>query len=300
MIEAPGIYSISAEEYHSDPAPKPSLSSSGIKRLLSGSPAEFAAHHPALTRWPELLLEPATRSQELGAIAHAVVLGEGARYVVGDPSEHMTERGKPSETWGSKAASAWKAEQEAAGRIVINQKNSARAETAAQAMKDLIAAEYGDWPLGESEQTIIWQAESSHGFIWCRAMLDHLSKRHFLILDPKFTDLGIDDRSLQKKAASEMWHIQQAWYIEAVESLAADLYGRLTFRFPIAQLYPPYQARFVDLPESWIHVARARIDRAADLFALCLKNGEWPGHEKTCSPQPPDWLTREFEEEELQ
>lgn len=294
----PGVHDIPPDVYHSDPCEEPSLSSSGIKRLLSGSPAEFAAFHPRLTRWPHLLLDH-TDAQDIGNIAHCIVLGKGSRYIVGDPSEHVTEQGKPAQTWAAKTAAKWKADREADGMIVINRERSARAETAAQAMKDFIAAEYGDWPLGDSERTLIWQTETSHGPIWCRAMLDHLSLRHMLILDPKFTDLPIDDRSIQRKAASEQWHVQQEWYTEGVEALAPELRGKLLFRFVAAQLNPPYQVRFVDLPESWMHVARGRIDRAADQFALCLKNGAWPALAKTCSPQPPDWMIRENESEEV-
>jgi len=297
-ISTAGIFDITPDEYHSDPVVEPSLSSSGIKRLLSSSPASFASFHPKLTRWPDRLRET-TDAQDIGAIAHCVVLGKGTRYVIGDPSDHLTEKGQKAQTWAAKSAAQWKADREADGLVVINRERSARAETAAQTMKDLIAREYGDWPLGDSEQSVIWQGESRHGLIWCRAMLDHLSKRHMLILDPKFTDLAIDDRSIQRKAASEQWHIQQAWYTEGVEALAPETKGRWTFRFVICELNPPYQVRFVDLPESWIHVARSRIDRAADTFALCLKNNEWPPLPYHCSPQPPDWLLRDFEEEEL-
>jgi len=298
-VPGPGVYDLTPEQYHADCCPEPSLSSSGIKRLLSGSPASFASWHPRLTRWPDRLRDT-TDAQDIGAIAHCIVLGKGTRYIVGDPSEHLTEKGVPSQTWGSKAAAQWKAAREADGLIVITRERSARAETAAQVMKDLIVAEYGDFPLGESEQAVIWRGETSaHGSIWCRALVDHISRKHLLILDPKFTDLAIDDRSIQRKAASEQWHIQQAFYTEGVEALAPNTKGRWAFRFVVCELNPPFQARFVDLPESWIHVARMRIDRAADTFALCLKNNSWPALPKTCSPQPPDWLMREYEDEEL-
>jgi hypothetical protein len=298
-ISSPGIYDLTPEEYHADPCEQPSLSSSGIKRLLSSSPASFASWHPRLTRWPDRVRDT-TDAQDIGAIAHCVVLGKGTRYIVGDPSDHLTEKGQKAQTWAAKSAAQWKADREADGFTVITRERSARAETAAQAMKDLIAREYGDWPLGESEQTVIWRGETtSDGPIWCRAMLDHLSRKHLLILDPKFTDLPIDDRSIQRKAATEQWHIQQSFYTEGVETLAPNTRGRWSFRFVVAELNPPYQVRFVDLPESWIAVARGRIDRAAGTFAQCLKNNEWPPLAKTCAPQPPDWLMKEYESEEV-
>jgi len=298
-IMAAGIYDITPEEYHSDPAPEPSLSSSGIKRLLSGSPTEFAAHHPRLTSWHEQLAdERATEAMETGSIAHAIVLGKGARYVEAHPSDFTSPTTKkPYASW-SGDAKKWKDAEKAKGNIVLTRggERSAGVEAAASSMRDLLAEEYGDWPLGESEQVIIWQTETAHGPIWCRAMLDHLSRRHVLILDPKFTKREIDDRSLQNKAAAEKWHIQQQWYIEAVESLAPDLRGQLHFRFPVAQLVYPYQARFFDIDEQqpqWLEIAKADIDWATARYAYCLRSNSWAPIGRRCSMPPPDWLINE-------
>lgn len=305
MIVLPcGVHDIPAEQYFADPCEQPSLTSSGIKRLLNGSPAEFAARHPKLTSWPELA-EETTKAKDRGTIIHSLVLGKGTGFHACDPQDLFpkvaTKKGMAYTTW-SAGAKEWKEEQEATGIIVMSRKEGASVQAAAQAMIELIRDEYGDWPLGESEQTLIWQRDTSYGPIWCRAMVDHLALRHMLVLDPKTTGLGLSDRALSKIVASDMWHIQAAWYLEGVTSChrgGGDYAGRLTFRFPVVEVDPPFQARMVDLSNDWLTIAGQRIDRAAELFAKCLYANEWPAHAPVCSPEMPSWMVAEFEAEEM-
>jgi len=300
---------IDAARYHQDPTPEPSLTSSGIKRLFSGSPADFAARHPKLTKrlpdgklaWPELF--DSSDAQDLGTVVHALVLGTINQCLVADPEDApvTTDQGGAYKTWSGKAA-AWKKAQEATGAIVLNREKGEHVQSAAESMIRLLRDEYDDWPIGDSEVTLIWRRATSLGPILCRARVDHLALRHMVLLDPKSTGRGISDRMLQKMAADDGWGIQAAWYLEGVEQCHpdVDLAGRLRFRFPVVEMTPPYQARFVDLPEAWIHIARQRNDRAAELFAKCLAANEWPTYSPVYAPEPPAWMLAEFENEETQ
>jgi hypothetical protein len=296
-----GVHNIPAEFYHSDPTPEPSLSSGGIKTLLGGSsPAEFAANHPRLTQWPELL-DSRSKAKDLGSIIHSLVLGVGAGFHACDPQDcpARTKKGEPYKTW-SGDATAWKEAQEAEGIVIMSRKEGARVQSAAKSMIELLRNEYGDWPIGDSERTLIWQRQTSIGPIWCRAMLDHLALRHMVILDPKSTSLGISKRVLQKTIAREMWAIQAAWYLEAVENCFpdVDLAGRLRFRFPVVEVNPPYQSKFVGMSEARLSIARQRIDRAAETFAKCLAANDWPEDNEEFISEPETWEINEFEEEE--
>lgn len=294
---------IPAAEYHDDPVSELSLTSSGIKTLLSGSPAEYAAKNPRLSRWPEAL-KKSTTAQDMGTVVHSIVLGVGSVFCACDPQDcpARTKTGEPYKTWSGDAAK-WKEEQEALGTVIVSRKEGQKVLAAADSLTRLIARDYGDdWlSLGKSEQTLVWQRETSLGPIWCRARLDFLSLQLMTILDPKSTGLGIGDAALQRMAAKDGWHIQQAWYLEGVDALGDKNFhvDAVRFRFPVVESTPPYQARWVDLPESWIGIARQRIDRAAETFARCLRANEWPEHPPTCEPQMPDWMAREFEEEEM-
>lgn len=293
----PGIYRFPIDTYENDPCPRPSLRASGIKRLLNDSPAEFAANHPRLTQWPELLKRRTRRTDE-GSVAHALILGEGAEYVVKDPGDFLTKQHTPYKTW-SGAAAEWKEEQEANGLIVIDSETKACADLTSDAAMSLLGAEYGDWPIGDSEVTVIWERQGGdRASIWCRARLDHFSLQHATIIDVKTTELSLSDRSIQTQCANDLWHIQAAWQIEGIEAVYPNLRGHLRHRFLVVQARPPFDACFFDPPESWLSIAAQRNDRAAELFAKCLYSDSWPGRKKVCQIEPPDWVIRQFENEE--
>lgn len=293
-----GIHDVDPAWYYADPCPEPSLTSSGIKRLLSGSPAEFRAHHPRMTEWPELL-ERETDAQRLGQIVHSMVLGKGASFVAGNLDNFTTKKGTPAKTWNAGEARAWKEEQEAAGNLVLKIADYSRVRAAADSMIEMLREEFGEWPIGGSEQTVIWQRETEYGKIWCRGLLDHFSLRHVIILDPKSTDLPIDDRSIERTVANQKWHIQAAWYREGIAANYPALLGRVTFRFPVVEISPPFQSRFIDLPNVYQCIAEREIDRAANRFAKSLRSGNWPPLSRVCNPEPPPWMLAEYESIEV-
>lgn len=314
MTLASGIYDFSPEIYHSDPCDLPSLSSSGIKRLLSGSPAEFAVMHSERLaqmvfgetdgkRWHEEMKE-SSGAMDDGTIAHAKVLGTACEFWAMDPEDCplRTKKGDPYHTWSGDAAK-WKKQHEAEGVIFTSRTKLADIQEAVNSMDRLIRKTYGDWlSLGKAEQTFIWQRSTAHGPIWCRAMLDYHSLQQLLILDPKFTNLGLSDRAIQKKIADERLDIQQVFYTEAVETFAPKLKGRLTFRFPIAQLNPPFDSRWIDLDRDgpdWLPEARKDVAEAADKFAECLYSGVWPRYDESCSPRRPQWMVAQSENRDL-
>jgi hypothetical protein len=295
----PGIYTnITPEEYHADAqTPEPALSASGIKLLLSGSPAEFAAHSPRLTSWPELC-DSRTRSKDLGTIVHSLVLQKGAGFHACDPEDcpARTKKGEPYQSWRD-AAKEWKEEQEASGIIVMSRKDGANVQSAAEALGRMLQKRFGDWPIGDSEVAIYWERPTEFGPIWCRALLDHLSLQHLIILDPKSTEYRLADHIVRKKVADEQWAIQAAWYTEAVEAIHPEVAGRMSFRFPLVEFKPPFQRRMIAMSEARMSIARQRIDRAANLFAKCLRDGVWPEYEQDYEPEVLTWELQEWEAE---
>jgi hypothetical protein len=296
MILQTGLYSdISADDYHNDSlTPEPALSSSGIKQLLSGSPAEFRALNRRLTDWREWAKKKATRAQDQGTIAHSLILGTPCDMISMRPEEcpARTKKGEPYLTW-SGDAKAWKEEQEANGAIFVDHDQRAGIQAAVASMESLLRKEFGDWPVGDSEQTVIWQRNTAHGLIWCRARFDHLALRFMVALDPKFTDLSLSDYSLARKIAAERWDIQAAWYVSGLAALGDPqllaISAYLVFRFPVAELNPPYQARWVELPD-WQYTAEADIEWACQTFARCLRSGEWPDYGGVYRPPCPSYL----------
>lgn len=292
---------MSSEFYHRDevcPSAEPSLSASGIKRLLYESPASFAAYHPRLTQWPDLLDETSV-AMDKGSIVHRMILGEGCNFVVIDPTQFRNKDGTQAKSFKNADAARAKEKAEDDGGIVVSPKVGSQLLNASETVIRMLKDEYGEWPIGESERVFTWQRETSEGPIWCRAMMDHFALDRQLILDPKSTSKGLSDAAIQKTAAYDGWHIQAAWYLDAAEREYPDMVGRFRFRFPVFELEPPYDCCFFDMPESWLHIGRQENERACELFAHHLRAGMWPGRAKYASPQPPSWLMQQFQNAEV-
>lgn len=306
---AQGIHpNIDAEQYHLDAlTPEPALSASGIKMLLSGSPADFAARSVRLSQWPDFARRTATRSQDLGSVAHSKILNTPCEYHAIRPQDLALppynivlksgkRKGQPYTTW-SGDAKVWKEEQEAAGVMVLDPSDHASIMSAVGSMERLLRAEYGDWPIGPTEQTVIWQRETEHGPIWCRARIDVLALRFMAILDPKFTETGIGNFALDKKVKGERFDIQALWYLSGLGS--AGVPGAFAFRFSVAELTPPFQSRWVEV-DDWMQTAEADIEWACNLFAKCLRSGEWPEYgDDVYRPACPSYLQIAAEERRI-
>src|SRR5690606_6451240 len=85
VVTEPGIYDIDVDDYHRDPVPGGSLSSSGARDLLPPScPAKFRydRDNPGPT---------SKRHFDLGHAAHKLVLGVGAPLVVIEADSYRTK-----------------------------------------------------------------------------------------------------------------------------------------------------------------------------------------------------------------
>ncbi|MFB7900308.1 PD-(D/E)XK nuclease-like domain-containing protein [Streptomyces xiamenensis] len=250
---APGIYDISEAEYHADPVPGGSLSSTGARKLLApGCPARYR-HQLTVPQEPN-------RTFEFGTAVHTLVLGKGAEVVV-------TEHGN----WKSKAAAA---EQEAireAGGVPLLAEEGERAHAmAAAVLSDPDAGPLFAPGAGEAELTYIWQDPETG--IWCRALLDMSSPLQ--ITDLKTTsDASLE--GIQKSVYQYGYHQQDQWYRDAVQAIEGV---RPEFRLVFVDKRPPHLVTVVELDEGAQILGAARNARARRIYAECTRTGNWPGH----------------------
>ena len=89
MIDAPGIYDISAADYHADCCPEPSLSASVAQLLLKRSPRHAWYAHPGLN--PNF--QPENKKQfDLPTAVHAMLLERDQnRIFVIDARDYKTK-----------------------------------------------------------------------------------------------------------------------------------------------------------------------------------------------------------------
>lgn len=249
----PGIYDgLPAEDYH---ARKDSISSSGLRRLLPpGCPAAF--------RFGEF---ETSAAMDFGKVAHRLVLGDGDAFAV-----------SPFDSFRSNDAKAWKAEQEAAGVVVISADDLAKARAMAQAVKDHPWAGqlFTD---GRPEVSLFWtDAETG---VNCRARFDWLRNavegRRLLIPDYK-TARNAHPAKFAKSAAEYGYAQQAAFYIEGAVALGLD--PDPLFLFVAQEKTAPYLVSVVALDEDDIRMGRELNRRALRIYADCLEHDEWPGY----------------------
>ena len=79
-VDRPAIYEMSPANYHADPCPAPSLSSSIARKLLGYSPLHAAHEHPRLN---PAFVEVHDEKWDRGTVAHAYLLqGEKACVLI--------------------------------------------------------------------------------------------------------------------------------------------------------------------------------------------------------------------------
>lgn len=277
----PGIYEMSAQDYHADPAPEPSLSSGIAGRLISQSPLHAWFAHPRLN--------PNHHSEEsndfdLGACAHATLLeGEGSVVAV------------EAKDWRTKEAQSTREALRSAGKIpVLAHKLKAIRSMADAARAALLACELGpiDLATGKAEQVLIW----NEGEVWCRARPDW--RRPKLMIDYKSTAGSAEPSAWIRNQMVPMgYDLQSAHYTRGEKTLT----GKNTqFIFLVQENYPPFECSFVGMSPGMIEIAQRKWELALAIWRNCLASGKWPGYPKQISyAEPALWQLDQDEERRL-
>jgi hypothetical protein len=156
------IIRLSASEYHADPAPEPSLSSTLAKMLLKQSPRHAWWNCRRLN--PDFVSLD-RKAFDIGRAAHRAILGCGDDYVA-IPDDVLASNGAAS----TKEAKAFIAAQRDAGRVPLKGGEIEGIE-AMRVVAHSRLAEYGiAFDPARSELCAIAQIEN----IWCRAMFDNV------------------------------------------------------------------------------------------------------------------------------
>lgn len=259
MIDQPGVYDIPAEDYHADPVPGGSLSSSGARKLLPPScPARF--------RYERDNGQEHRAEFDIGHAAHKLVLGTGPELVVIDAND-----------WKTKAARD--------KRDVAYQRGAVPLLTADHDCVVAMAAALRTHPLanallnpsrGKAEQALVWQDEDAK--IWRRALVDWLAgygSRRPILVDYK-TTVRADRESVQRSVAKYGYHQQAAWYLDGARSLGWP--DDTAFVFVFQEKVAPYLVSVVELDDIALGIGRARNRQAIEVYAECTASGHWPGY----------------------
>ncbi len=272
MISAPGIYELSAEDYHRDPCPSPSLSSSIARTLLASSPLHAWFEHPRLN--PGHVREDEEKF-DLGTAAHAYLLqGESGFAVIDAPD------------WRTKDARAARDAARAEGKLPILAHRWQDVLGMAEAAERQLAA-YEETPRpfanGKAEETLVWQ----EGDVWCRARLDWLHADHRTIDDLKTTSASANPAVWSRALFGAGADIQAAFYSRGVRAL----FGQpATFRFIVQENFAPYALSVIGLGPDALVLAEKKALSAIEQWRYCMAENRWPGYPmRTCWAELPSW-----------
>lgn len=274
-----GIHNYTAEQYHADPAPTASLSSSIANILLYQSPYHAWLAHPRLNM--AYTREDANSRFDLGSAAHMMLLERRSDKIVRVMAED----------WRTKAA---KEAREAAmlnGQYAILDRHyHAVVEMVATARSFMATTELADvMETGEPERTVLWQ----HGGLWHRCRPDLLSLDRRIILDYK-TTANAAPEAFAKQIGRMGYDLQSEFYTGGVQIVAER--EDCVFVFLAQEIEPPYACSLVSLSAAYKAVGQSKASKAQHLWQRCLRGNEWPGYTSRISyVEPKPWDLAESE-----
>jgi hypothetical protein len=287
MIDKPGLYDIPAEEYHGDPCPEPSLSSSIGKLILRRSPLHGAIRHPRIALDP---LREDKETFDLGNAAHTLLLHDGRKLRVIDAPD-----------WRTKAAREDRDEARAAGEIPLLADQYDRTVRMVEACREQVAESEAagafDLATGKGEQALIWREDD----LWCRALLDWHPR------DVRDGGIWYDYKTTAASAHPDDWGGRTGWGLQFDFQAAFYLRGIRTvfgvdsprMRFVVQERAFPHCLCIIELSPAALAMAERKVERALQIWRECRTKNLWPGYPpRVCYVDPPVWDEKEWIERE--
>jgi hypothetical protein len=276
-INAPGIYDLTMDQYHGDICDGPSVSASGLWKLINECPALFW-ETSALN--PQRVTHDATRALDVGKAAHALVLGEPefARHFAVLPFDNLR----------TKEAQAWKATTEEAGKTVVRADDfeTVKAMAAAQKRSPQVSRAFRN---GKPEKSLICKVGTGPS-VWLKSRPDWLpdDPANGWIIDYK-TCRTLEPRKFSAAAFEYGYHLQAALQVDVTQAvLGVDPMG---VAHVVQEKESPYLAELRMFSPEQIELGRQEYRKALLLFSECWRKWKegrpdreaWPGY--TTEPQ---------------
>ncbi len=279
LIDKPGLYQTTREQYDEDPVVEPSLSCSIAKLLFHKSPAHAWRAHPRLN--PDHEPEDA-RKFDLGSAAHALMLGEADRVVT-----------IKAENYKTKAAQEARDEAIDAGKLpLLEHMHDQVLDMVASARRQLKRCEEGqgvfDPAIGVAEQTIVWRegerpdldaaSRAAAPAIWCRARPDWLPRGGGNICwDYKTTGESANPERWVRTMYNTEGDMQPAFYLRGLEAITGKAWH---WRWVVQETEPPYALSICAPSAPMLELGAVKVTRAMRLWHWCLSKNAWPGYSR--------------------
>ncbi len=277
-ITEPGLYrDVPDADYHADPCPEPSLSSTLAKVLLSRSPLHAAVRHPRLAKRQQCEEKAAF---DLGRVAHALLLGRGADFAVID-----------HEDWRTKAAREARDEAREQGLTPILRPQFEQAEAMVASLRDQLRQHEcaGAFEGGLAEATLVWREENG---VWCRARIDWMPDPPtdgIVIYDYKTTSASAEPAAFGGRNLFALgYDIQAAFYLRGIGAVLGI--GDARLRFVVQETEEPFAATVLEIGPGSLAMAGRQVTKAIEVWGRCLETGIWPAYPpRVCHVEAPAW-----------
>ncbi|MDL4812729.1 PD-(D/E)XK nuclease-like domain-containing protein [Actinomadura opuntiae] len=256
-VTKPGVYDMAPEVYHADPCPAESLSSSLVRRLLATCPERFRYEL-------DTGMHKRTPEMDLGSAAHKLVLGSGPELVKVE-----------ADTYRTKKAQQKRDQAYAEGAIPLKSADYDVVEAMAEKLREHDLASVLLGGAGKAEQALFWKDGPSG--VWRRALLDFLPDvepgSRMYLADYK-TAKSASRESISKQMFELGYHLQGAWYVDAVKALG--LAEDIRFYLVVQEKTAPYLVSVVEVKPLALDAGRHENRKAIDLYTKCRRENHWP------------------------
>jgi PDDEXK-like uncharacterized protein DUF3799 len=285
QITLPGVYEISAAEYHDPAVTGDWVSNSDLRGMTAPNcPAKWRYNRDHGVRGT-------SDAFAFGHAWHARVLGKG---------EDIAVRPVVWDSWRTNAAKAWRAEQEAAGRSVILPEDWQMVEAMAAAIHDRPRAHELLSQPGRPEVAMFW-VDPETG-VKRRALVDYLPSDRpdgfgtLDVVDIKSCDSASPDDRMEKKIYDYGYHRQGTTIADG--AMALGLADNVTVWFIFQEKSAPYIVQEVELDGQAQRIGRIENHEALLLYKQCIETGVWPSYaDGPVTVGVPGWIANRFDDE---
>jgi len=290
-ITEPGVYYLTADEYHNPAITGQWMSNSDGRKILKTCPAQF--------KWDQDHgIRKTSDAFDFGHVAHTVVLGRGEEYKVFEPKklDGRTKEGKAQKLEVDAAR--------AAGLTPIYGDQWATIRAMADAIHaNPVANELLTQP-GRPEACLFWRDQVKVDGVWVtvqrRAMVDLLPNvtdpgEPMRVVDFKTADEVAPNDNLRKKIYDYGYHRQGATIVDACQAL----FGRYAeVVFLLQSKTAPHFVVPVDLDTPAQRIGAIENQEALRLWARAQLTGVWPEYTNgVVTSGVPAWIERQYEDE---
>lgn len=171
------------------------------------------------------------------------------------------------ESFRTKAAQEWRAEQETNGKTVVTQEQMFAANEIALTIQDELDPAFSEGP----EYEVAIYADTPHKV---KCMIDVVPASAPGLIDIKTISSIQDEQTLVRTILSRGYHWQAAMYLDLWN--AATDQNRTDFHLLFIETEAPYETAWVKLSKKMLDTGRGEYQHALMQWYQCVKSGVWP------------------------